>query len=418
MNRKRWLIIMTSIIITIVFSGCLENRKKKNIGANSVFENLDIIIDEENINFDKFKSSVEITEVLAKQIMEKLPEEFWDNDYWGLDQEDDMEYMNWFGGEVGIYAYVNRENSSMYNFKLENNGNKRVKINGIGIQDKREKIEEKWEKENLEVISMKDEYYNYDVAVYNNACDIICTFENNKLIYITYEYDSTGQTVLEYREKDEEEYRGDYDDEESEKKVTYPTEIHLNKKEKQEYARVISEYEEKYGEFQMNEVRKMSYLKLLDLKNDDTVQLMIGYADINKQNSTIDYSYDIWNLEDEKAVKVDTGDSIHWDGGLEVFSIVEYKGQKYIVSGDRAPRCDTGLMYHGYKDGKFGIVRYEENGEDYYAIDGKKVSLIEFEKQEWETKVDASDTIELNYGVDFSDEIHQVKEILNMEDIN
>lgn len=402
----------------IICSGYSANKEERNISKNKAFENLNITIDEKKIDFDKSENKVEVLENLVKQVIEKFPEEIWGNGYYGVDEEDDVEDMYWYGEKLEIAVWMDKKNNSISSFKFQNGGNKRLKINGIGIGDDREKIEERWEKEKIEVINIKDGYNDLDVSAYNDNCYVICTFENDKVIDITYEYDLTGQNLLEYREKSKEKYEEDYNEEENEKKVTYPTKIHLSKKEKQEYAGVIREYEEKYGKCQEEEVKKISCVKFIDLKGDDTVQLMIWYADINREwlnlgYSFLDYSFDIWDLENEKAVKVGTGDSIHYDGGTEEFSIVEYEGQKYIVSSDREDSCDSGLIYYGYKDGKFGIVWYE--GEDYCILDGKKIPGRGFKDENWEDKIEASDNIGLNYGMDFSDELHQVKEILDIE---
>lgn len=411
MKKKKYFIGIIGILMVMMFIGCntSKSEKEENVNKDSavkspIIENLELEIDNKKIELVNSKNGIDISKDLLKQIGGNVESEL--NGVW---TEKQLEVLAGFGNEKEIGRLV-----------IKNLGNKEVKINGMQIGEERKKIEKKWKKDKLETISIE----NSEVIAYGELCEMECKFEDDKLSEIIYKYNPVEDLLsIELENSDEED--DDWEDtEEEERKLVYPSKFNFSKEEEKEYAAVIEKYEEKYGKWIEGEYyeKGVCFLKFLDLKGDDTVQLMIGYSSEESINDKVylDYSFDIWDLEDGKAIKVDSGECFRRDGDYKSFLILENNTKKYVVSSESMPECEMDRMYHGYKDGKFEVVRYEKKDGVYYAIDGREVSREEYEDQLWIYKKDSQDEFclngyEMDYAVELWNEICFVKEALHME---
>lgn len=414
MKKKKYFIGIIGILMIMMFIGCNTSKSEKNINKDSavkspIIENLEVEIDNKKIELVNSKNGIDISKDLLKQIGGNVESEL--NGVW---TEKQLEVLAGFGNEKEIGRLV-----------IKNLGNKEVKINGMQIGEERDKIKEKWEKDKLKIMCIG----NIEIVVYNAFCEVECKFEDDKLDEITYKYNPVEDllfTELESLDEDIDWENIDEEDMKKEKrKLVYPLRFDFSEKEEKEYIAVIEKYEKKYGELKIinNQPKGVCFLKFLDLKGNDTPQLMIGYSskeEVVDNKVYLDYSFDIWDLEDGKAIKVDSGECFRQDGDYKSFLILENNTKKYVVSSESMPECEMDQMYHGYKDGKFGVARYEKKDGIYYAIDGKEVSREKYYNQLWVSKKGFQDKFRLNdYGIECKKELWEeicfVKKVLHMK---
>lgn len=135
----------------------------------------------------------------------------------------------------------------------------------------------------------------------------------------------------------------------------------------QGYVSVIKSYEEKYGEYQSSEVnarivwKGVCFLYLLDLNDDDTDELIIGYqaGDVADQAS-IHYMFDIYGYENQEAKLLASSES--WASvNSPLFgwiAIIDDNGNKYVQFSDSSYSHE----YYGYDpEGNFGAVHTLRN---------------------------------------------------------
>ncbi len=411
MKTKKYFIGIIGILMLMMFIGCStgkENINKDSVVKSPIIENLEIEINNKKIELVNSENGIDISKDLLKQIGGNVESEL--NGVW---TEKQLEVLA---------GFENKEESGR--LVIKNLGNKKVKINGMKIGDMREKLKKKWEDEKWKTMRIG----NIDIIVYNSLCEIECKFEDDKLAEIIYKYNPVEgllSTNLEDLDENSDWENLDEDIKKEKKKLIYPTKFDFSKEEEQEYAAVINQYEEKYGKLQIvnDQPRGVCFLKFLDLKNDNSIQLMVGYSskeEVVDGKMYMDYSFDIWDYEDGKAVKVDSGECFHQDGDYKLFLILEQEGQKYIVSSENLPECERDQKYHGYKNGKFGIARYEKKDGIYYAINGEEILQEDYYDRLWISKKDSQDEFRLNdYGIECKNElwkgIYFVKEVLHMK---
>lgn len=203
--------------------------------------------------------------------------------------------------------------------------------------------------------------------------------ENEKLIY--------G-----FLPSDNEEYLKKYNDE----KILTLVKGSSSKKERYKaYAEKIKEYEALYGVAKENMEREwysfisgLSFIKLVDFEHNSQEDLLLVY----RTNVTTDYGttydtykFELWGFQDNGITMLDTGELFGFDGGLTFVYLTEYEGKTYLVTGSSD---DFGYFYyHGYANGKFGVVReviWEEsaNGKIESKINGEPVSFATLQKDE------------------------------------
>ena len=421
MKIKKYAIGIIGTLMIMMLASCSGSQKEETINKESevkspVIKNLEIEINNKKIDLVNSESGI----VISKDLLSQM----------GGDVESELNGV-WEEKQLKVYSTCG-DDTIRSRLIIKNLGNKDVKINGIQIGEKREEVKKKWEDEKLETMCMG----NTDIAVYNNLCEVECKFEDEKLVEMIYKYnpvEGLASTSLKNLEEDtdwknlDEEEEEEYDEYiEAKKGLVYPTKFNFSKEEEKEYVSVIQEYENKYGELRVINDRQaygVCFLKFLDLKEDGTPQLMIGYSDkeeVVDGQIYMNYSFDIWDLEDEKAVKVDSGECLPEDGDYKSFLIIEREGKKYVVSGEKMPECERDQIYHGYKNGEFGIVRHEKKDGIYYAIDGEEMSREDYLDQLWIYEEESKDEFCLNgYWEEEKTELWRdicfVKEVLHMK---
>lgn len=160
------------------------------------------------------------------------------------------------------------------------------------------------------------------------------------------------------------------------------------------YAEKIQYYESKYGVAQIDKVSEwMSYMtglcfaKLVDFSQSGEEELLLAYQmNSNTEYGIVrEYKFEIWGFVNNEIVMLDSGELFGTDAGVKHIYLAEHDEKIYLVTGG----ADSFgyYYYHGYLDGKFGVVREAiweegENGEQVCSINGIPVSYDVFEQEE------------------------------------
>lgn len=197
----------------------------------------------------------------------------------------------------------------------------------------------------------------------------------------------------------------------------------------EQYRKLIVEYEERYGAIQETDrgdgqyiLGGLCFMKLVDFDQNGSDELLLVYQDEVQNTFSGHYTFEVWGEEiasgSSSINMLDSGELYLTNGGIQTLTLTEYNNERYLLTG----MVDDGAVndYHGYAEGKFGIVREAKkqagNGGLTYSINGNIVDEDQWKAEEeaWQA---SKITYRVNYG-DYSNIIQTVQETKTTLDIS